>query len=80
MNYTEAIKYLKRAEARGYIRYHSGIVCQENNNRKWGGPGNYYGINIDGDGKDGRLFGCPQIIWDAEQAEDMFPARKYAKK
>jgi len=38
--------------------------------------GKNYGVNIDGDGRDGRLFGCPQIIWSAEQAEAKFPARK----
>jgi len=80
MNYTEAKKYLNRAENNGYVRNHSGIVMQEVKSR-WGGntTGCFYGINIDGDGHNGRLFGCPRIIWDVETAESMFPARKYTK-
>jgi hypothetical protein len=81
MNYTEAKKYLKRAEKNGYVRYHSGITLQEGRPR-WGGntSGNTYGINIDGDGHDGRYFGCPKIIWDTETAEMMFPKREYKKR
>jgi len=70
MNYTQAIKYLKRACKRGFVAYHSGIVSD--------GDGDY-GINIDGDGRDGRLFGCPTIIWSPDSAEEKFPARKYRK-
>ena len=71
MTYTQAEKYLKRATKQGYAPYHSGsgIVNMD------GG----YGINIDGDGHDGRLFGCPQIIWSADQAEEKFPANSSAK-
>jgi hypothetical protein len=74
MTYTNAKKYLARAERRGYVANRSGIVMQEFN-PSWGGntTGRAYGINIDGDGHDGRLFGCPQIIWDTEQAEDTRP-------
>ena len=75
MTYTEAKKYLRRAERNGYVAYHSGIahmVTGIRNGREIG----YYGINIDGDGQDGRLFGCPKLIWDAEQAEERFPARR----
>lgn len=68
MNYSTAKKMLKRAEARGYVAYHSGIVCYEGQN----GGKNSYGINIDGDGHDGRLFGCPKIIWSTEQFNDSF--------
>ena len=80
MNYTEAKKYLKRAENSGYVANRSGIVMQEGQAR-WGGntTGNSYGINIDGDGHDGRLFGCPRIIWDSETAENQFPARDYKR-
>lgn len=67
MTYTQAVKYLKRAERSGYVAYHSGLV---NDGEAW------YGINIDGDGHDGRNFGCPQIIWDIETAERMFPGRR----
>ena len=70
MTYTQAVKYLHRAERNGYVAYHSGICTMDGN----------YGINIDGDGHDGRLFGCPQIIWDVERAEEQFPARKYTRK
>jgi len=72
MTLTQAKKYLKRALKNGYVAYHSGIVCMESNGRKSG-----YGINIDGDGHEGRYFGCPQIIWDAEHAEDKFPVKRY---
>jgi hypothetical protein len=80
MNLTQAKKYLKRTEKRGYVSYHSGLVMEEVP-ITWGGntTGSVYGINIDGDGglhADGRhLFGCPQIIWDEETAERIFPAR-----
>lgn len=72
MTYVEAKKFLKRAEKNGYVRAYGGIVNYED--------GKYYGINIDGDGRDGRYFGCPQIIWDAAWAEQKFPTRKYKKK
>lgn len=67
MNHTEAVKYLKRAEKNGYVRYHSGLVAMEQGSRT------SWGINIDGDGHDGRLFGSPRIIWSKEEAEEMFP-------
>ena len=70
MNYTDAKKFLARAEKRGYVAYHSGIVCEEDGRKK------RYGINIDGDGYDGRYFGCPIIIWDKDHAEEKFPARR----
>jgi hypothetical protein len=72
MTYTEAKKYLARAERNGYVAYHSGLV----NNGETGRRATY-GINIDGDGREGRYFGSPQIIWSAEQAERKFPARQY---
>jgi hypothetical protein len=80
MTHSEAKKYLNRAENNGYVRYHNGIVTQETKT-KWGGntTGFICGINIDGDGHNGRLFGCPKIIWDTETAERMFPTRKYKK-
>jgi len=76
MTYTQAKMYLRRAERSGYVAYHKGIVSME---RKpwWGSPARYnYGINIDGDGCEGRLFGCPEIIWEAESAEEQFPPRR----
>jgi hypothetical protein len=80
MNYTEAKKYLNRAENNGYVRYHSGLVMTEEPVRRGGNTtGSSWGINIDGDGHNGRLFGCPQMIWDVETAERLFPARKYTK-
>jgi len=72
MTYKQAISALHRAEKNGYVRYHSGLTHENETG--------HYGINIDGDGHDGRLFGCPQIIWDKEQAEEKFPKRKYSKK
>ncbi len=85
MNYTEAKKYLARAEKSGYVRMHSGFAAQEVP-VTWGSntTGRYYGVNIDGDGTitNGvrHLFGCPKVIWDVETAEKMFPTRKYTKK
>ena len=85
MNYTEAKKYLARAEKSGYVKMHSGFAAQEIRPR-WGGntTGKIYGINIDGDGTitNGvrHLFGCPRVIWDAEDAEKMFPTRQYVPK
>jgi hypothetical protein len=80
MNYKQAQTYLKRAEKNGFNRYHSGIVSQEVQKRFSGNvTGISYGINIDGDGSKGKPFGCPQIIWDAETAEQMFPTRIYRK-
>lgn len=77
MTLTEAKKYLKRAERKGYVAYHSGLVMEEVKPR-WGGntTGSNWGINIDGDGHDGRYFGCPQIIWDSETAERIFPSKR----
>ena len=67
MTHKEAEKYLKRSEKNGYVAYHSGLVTMDAD----------WGINIDGDGHDGRLFGCPKIIWSAEEAEKLFPTKKY---
>lgn len=72
MTYTEAVKYLNRARKNGYVPYHSGIVYYEDSSS--------YGINIDGDGHDGRYFGCPEIIGSTEEAERRFPTRKYNHK
>lgn len=76
MTYTEAKKYLKRAVSRGYIPVNNGIVSMEIP-RRWGGntTGHTYGINIDGDGRNNRYFGCPRIIWSANDAEEKFPAK-----
>jgi len=78
MNYTQALKYLARAERSGYVKNYSGFVRQDTTPR-WGGntTGSFWGINIDGDGHNGRLFGCPEIIWDVEIAESRFPPRRY---
>ena len=70
MNYTQARKYLARAERHGYVAYYSGICCIEGSRK------NTWGINVDGDGHDGRRFGRPQIIWDAEKAEELFPSSR----
>lgn len=56
MKYQKALQMLKAAEKRGYVAYHSGIVNMDGD----------YGINIDGDGHGGRLFGCPKILWTVE--------------
>lgn len=80
MNYSEAKKYLKRAEKNGHVKYHSGLCCTEIKKRFGGNTtGNNWGINIDGDGSKNHPFGCPKIIWDVETAERMFPTRKYKK-
>jgi len=75
MTYTKAKIYLARACRNGYVPYYNGIVCFEDR------PGhiNNHGINIDGDGHDGRDFGCPEIIWDEETAERRFPTRRREK-
>ena len=75
MTNTQAQKYLKRATKRGYVAYHSGIAHMVTGIKR-GKETGYYGINIDGDGHEGRLFGCPKLIWDARIAEEMFPARR----
>ena len=67
MNKKQAQQALRWAERNGYVAYHSGIVAFEENNKVTG-----YGINIDGDGHDGRLFGCPKIIWDYERCQEMW--------
>ena len=67
MNYTQARRMLRRAERNGYVPYHRGIVSSETDRGR-----TTYGINIDGDGHDGRLFGCPMIIWDYDQAMEFF--------
>lgn len=66
MTKREAQKALKMAERSGYVAYHGGIVVMEENNKR------YYGINIDGDGRDSRLFGCPRLIWDFEYVQERF--------
>jgi hypothetical protein len=53
MTYTNAKRMLKAVCKKGYVQYHSGIVSMDGN----------YAINVDGDGQDGRYFGCPKIIW-----------------
>lgn len=68
MNYNQAKLALHKICKCGYVPYHRGIVCQEDSN----GRVSIYGINIDGDGHDGRLFGCPQIIWDQEHFNEFF--------
>ena len=76
MTYTESKKYLKRAIKNGYMPYYNGIahmITGINNGKEQG----YYGINIDGNGHDGRYFGCPILIWDSQAAEEKFPARIY---
>lgn len=84
MTLTEARKYLARAQKNGYVPYHTGIVSMETikQTRKKKGTEVVkikinYGINIDGDGTEGRNFGCPIILWDAEKAEEKFPVKKY---
>ena len=74
MNLTDAKKYLKRAENSHFIKYHSGLVCQEVK-IKWGGntTGLIWGINIDGDGSKNHPFGCPKMIWDIDNVKEMFP-------
>jgi hypothetical protein len=66
MTYSKANQMLVAAEKRGYVKYHSGIVSFEEN-----GKATNYGINIDGDGRDGRLFGCPKILWTVESVNKL---------
>lgn len=63
MTRKQAERWLARAEKHGYVAYHSGIVRME---------GRCYGINIDGDGRNGRFFGCPKIFWTQESLVDFF--------
>ena len=72
MTYTQAKTYLRRATRNGYVPYHSGITHMVTGVSKSGREIGYYGINIDGDGHNGRNFGCPQIIWDKDYAEERF--------
>ena len=66
MTYSKANQMLMAAEKRGYVKYHSGITSFEE-----GGRVTNYGINIDGDGNEGRLFGCPKIIWTVGEVNDL---------
>lgn len=58
MTKRDAQKTLKIALKCGYVAYHNGLVGFEEN-----GKITSWGANIDGDGRDGRLFGCPEVIW-----------------
>lgn len=66
MTHSKAKQMLAAAEKRGYVRYHQGIVCFWEN-----GKAQNYGINIDGDGCDGRYFGCPKILWTVEAVNQL---------
>lgn len=62
MTKKEAQKTLKIALKCGYVEYYNGLVLfEENGKRSWG-------ANIDGDGRDGRLFGCPKVVWNSDNA------------
>lgn len=77
MTLTEARKYLRRAKREGYVPCDSGLAHMVTGIRN-GHECGYWGINIDGDGRGGRLFGCPRLIWSAEIAEAKFPGRRTA--
>lgn len=66
MTFKQAQRWLRRAQRNGYVAYHKGIVYEE---------GRGYGVNIDGDGREGRLFGNPEIFWTQDQIIDFFAAR-----
>lgn len=61
MTKKEAQKTLSIARKCGYVPYYNGLVTFEEN-----GKITSWGANIDGDGRDGRLFGCPQVIWNED--------------
>jgi hypothetical protein len=66
MTYSKAKQMLAAAEKRGYVAYHSGIVSFEEN-----GKTTNYGINIDGDGHEGRYFGCPKTLWSVDSVNNL---------
>lgn len=62
MTKREAQRTLRIAIKCGYVAQgRSGLVAWEENGKITG-----WGANIDGDGKDGRYFGCPQVIWNSD--------------
>lgn len=63
MTKKEAQQTLRIAEKCGYVAYHSGLVRFTEN-----GETVSWGANIDGNGRDGRLSGCPKVIWNADNA------------
>jgi hypothetical protein len=76
MTKTQALRYLHRAEHFGFVAYHHGLIIQEVEspyNSKTAGLN--WGISIECLKNEGQLFGHPQIIWDADQAERMFPGK-----
>ncbi len=62
MTLKHAERWLKRVEKNGYVAYHDGLVEMNGS----------YGVNIDGSGHDGRLFGCPRIFWQQEDLVEFF--------
>jgi len=76
MTYTKAKIWLRRAIRHGYVPVHGGIACFEGDRYNK----DSYGVNIDGDGHNGRYFGCPHIVWYEEEAARRFPPRKYKKR
>ena len=76
MTKTQALRYLQRAEHFGFVAYHHGLISCEAESRHSGNiTGLSWGINIECHKIEGHLFSHPQIIWDADQAERMFPGK-----
>lgn len=62
MTKAQATKSLSSLTRAGYVAYHTGLIYHDDN-KTWG-------VNVDGDGHDGRLFGCPKTFWSIEKVEE----------
>ncbi len=76
MTKTQAIKYLNRAEKRGFVPYQKGLIAHEVESGYRGNSTKlFWGINIEYAGNDACQSFCPKMIWDADRAERMFPTK-----
>ena len=72
----QALRYLHRAEKNGYLPYHYGLVLNEVESPYNGKTtGLKWAIQVEEPGIEGQRTGHPLIIWDADQAERMFPGK-----
>ncbi len=76
MTKSQALKYLLRARKNGYAPFHHGLVINEVESPYNGKTtGLNWGIQIEELSNEGQVLGHPRIIWDADQAERMFPGK-----
>jgi|GEM_PF-3269038 len=76
MTKSQALRYLNRAERNGYIPYHHGLALNEVESPYNGKTiGLKWGIQVEELGNEVQPTGHPLIIWDADQAERLFPGK-----